>query len=129
MSLRESVLGQRTIPLCKTRFKSSEWTCLFCQQLRSSRRLSTSARARQEQHQSKGPFRARLRSALGDTKVHWKYRIPVGLGIGFLGAVQFYRVQKREKSRYEEERNASESSTDSVARPEKRKRIRPSGPW
>ena len=76
-----------------------------------------------------GPFRARLRSALGDTRVHWKYRIPVGLGIGFLGAVQFYRVQEREKKRYEEERNALESSADEMGRLERRKRVRPSGPW
>ena len=122
-------LGQRTVLLHKSAFKSSEWTCLFCQQIRSCPRFSTSVRARQEQHQNKGPFRTRLRTALRDTNVQWKYRIPIGLGIGFLGAVQFYRVQEREKKRRQEEQDALELAEDSKGRPRKRKRIRPSGPW
>ena len=129
MSFRGRAWGQRPILLHETAPKSSTWTCLLCQQTRPSLRFSTSARARQEQHQNKGPFRTRLRTAFGDTKVQWKYRIPVGLGIGFLGAVQFYRVQEREKKRHQAEQDALESTKDSKGRPRKRKRIRPSGPW
>ena len=120
---------QRTTVLSKTASKPSEWTCLFCQQTRASPRFSTSARARQELHRNKGPFRTRLHTALRDTEVQWRYRIPIGLGIGFLGAVQFYRVQEREKKRHQEELDALESTEDSNGRPKKRKRIRPSGPW
>ena len=71
----------------------------------------------------------RLGTALRDTKVQWKYRIPLGLGISFLAAVQFYRVQEREKKRRVEEQDALESTKDSQGRPRKRNRIRPSGPW
>ncbi len=69
------------------------------------------------------------------TKIEWK-PIPVALGIGFLGGVQLYRVQQREKKRKEDEdeeaRIAEEErgqSEDSRGRPKRRKRIRPSGPW
>ncbi len=123
MSFRGRVLGQRTAS------KSSKWRCFFCQHTQPSPRFSTSTRARQEQHQVNGPFRTRLRTALRDTKVQWKYRIPLGLGIGFLGAIQFYRVQERENKRHQEEQDALESTEDSKVGPRKRKRIRPSGPW
>ncbi|KAI9848808.1 MAG: phosphatidylserine decarboxylase 1 [Thelocarpon superellum] len=77
-------------------------------------------------------FFARLRAALSATKVEW-YPIPVGLGIGFLGLAQFYRVQQREKHAREDEeshRNAQDGGEDGgLGRPKKRKRIRPSGPW
>jgi len=57
----------------------------------------------------------------------------VALGIGFLGGVQFYRIQQREKRRKEEEdeeaRIVDEERGDSRVRPKRRKRIRPSGPW
>ncbi|XXH00463.1 tau 95 subunit of transcription factor TFIIIC [Hypoxylon texense] len=69
-------------------------------------------------------FGSRLRSALRDTKVRW-YPIPVGLGIGFLGFVQFYKTQAREKERIEQEA----SEFDGAARPRRRQRIRPDGPW
>ncbi|KAI0169520.1 phosphatidylserine decarboxylase [Hypoxylon sp. FL1284] len=68
-------------------------------------------------------FSSRLRSALKDTKVRW-HPIPVGLGIGFLGFVQFYKTQRREKERIEQE-----ASEFDGARPKKRPRIRPEGPW
>lgn len=115
--------------LPKTASKPSGWTCLFCQQTRPYSRFSTSARARQEQHQNKRPFRTRLRTALRDTKVQWRYRIPIGLGIGFLGAVQLYRVQEREKNPHQEEQDALISTENTKGRPRKRERIRPSGPW
>ncbi|KAI0881111.1 phosphatidylserine decarboxylase [Annulohypoxylon maeteangense] len=74
-------------------------------------------------YQQNERFSSRLRTALRDTKVTW-YHIPVGLGIGFLGLVQFYKTQAREKERIEREA-AGEDGT----RPKKRARIRPDGPW
>ena len=129
MSFGGKSLGQINGLLPKNALKSSKRTCFLCQQTRPSPPFSTSARARQEQHQYKGPFRTRLHTALRDTKVQWRYRVPIGLGIGFLGAVQFYRVQEREKKRHQEEQDALESTKDIKGRPRKRKRIRPSGPW
>ncbi|KAI1861207.1 uncharacterized protein JN550_011029 [Neoarthrinium moseri] len=74
--------------------------------------------------QNKEKFRSRLGSALRNTKVQW-YPIPIGLGVGFLGLVQFYKTQAREKERLEQEALDSEPGT----RPKKRPRIRPEGPW
>jgi len=54
------------------------------------------------------------------------------VGIGFLGLLQFYRVQRRESARQEEENAASQYSDGDDGdpkKPKKRKRIRPSGPW
>ncbi|KAL8300644.1 hypothetical protein RB597_010373 [Gaeumannomyces tritici] len=66
-------------------------------------------------------FSHRLREALKNSKVTW-YNIPVGVGIGFLGLVQFYRVSQREKERAELE------GADGSPSP-KRRRVRPDGPW
>jgi hypothetical protein len=84
------------------------------------------------QHQRE-PFRSRLRTALRNTKIEW-YPIPVGLGIGFLGFVQIYRIREREKARQEdihdhEDTYGSDPGEGGDGRPRKRKRIRPSGPW
>ncbi|KAI0834137.1 putative phosphatidylserine decarboxylase [Hypoxylon sp. FL0890] len=75
-----------------------------------------------QKYQNNERFGSKLRNALRDTKVRW-YPIPVGLGIGFLGLVQFYKTQAREKERLERE-----AEGDGV-RPKKRARIRPDGPW
>ncbi|KAF2756822.1 phosphatidylserine decarboxylase [Pseudovirgaria hyperparasitica] len=98
-----------------------------------SRSFSSSPRGCiQQQQNPRGSFRSRLRSALGQTKVEWK-PIPVGLGIGFLGLLQLYRVQAREKRRIEEEEVRTQEREDDESEkhgcPKKRKRIRPSGPW
>lgn len=58
-----------------------------------------------------------------NTKIQW-YRIPVGLGIGFLGLVQFYKVSSREK-----ERRETEDGEESTKAPKRRPRVRPDGPW
>lgn len=58
--------------------------------------------------------------ALGKSKTEW-YFIPVGVGIGFLGLVQGYKVYTREKERQEEVEDAK--------RHKRRPRIRPEGPW
>ena len=81
-------------------------------------------------NQNQESFTSRLREALGKTKIVWK-PIPVGLGIGFLGLLQFYKVHQREKASAEEEerRSAASGYGDKDERPRKRKKIRPSGPW
>jgi phosphatidylserine decarboxylase len=97
----------------------------------SARPFSYSRCVRQKQHQQNHrteSFRFRLRAALKNTKLEWK-PIPIGLGIGFLGLMQFYRVQAREKKRLEEEEEARYSGDEDGTRPKKRPRVRPSGPW
>ncbi|KAI8625193.1 phosphatidylserine decarboxylase-domain-containing protein [Xylariaceae sp. FL1651] len=111
---------------------SSELRC-FCQQpgttvtRRSPRQFttasSTSFRHSRRSFQDQDRFGSRLRHALKDTKVKW-YPIPVGLGIGFLGFVQFYKTRAREKERLERE-----ASQEHEPRPKKRPRVRPDGPW
>jgi phosphatidylserine decarboxylase len=76
----------------------------------------------------KESFRSRLNSALKNTKIKWE-PIPIALGIGFLGAFQLYRIQRREKHTQAEGGNGDEGALDSQGRPKKRERIRPSGPW
>ncbi|KAF5623156.1 phosphatidylserine decarboxylase [Fusarium tjaetaba] len=68
-------------------------------------------------------FSQRLGEAMRNSKIQW-YRIPVGLGIGFLGLVQFYKVSSREKERLE-----NEDGQEGSRAPKKRARIRPDGPW
>ena len=105
-------------------------TCESCRAKVPTRPL-TSTRAKQERQRDR-PFGTRLRVALRDTKTPW-YWIPVGSGITFLGAVQFYRFQKREKRRQEAEdaldEETREEGGERPGKPKKRKRIRPSGPW
>ena len=133
MPLTRSSISSRTAPFLKQQPRN-DWICLSCQRTRPSARFSTSARARQGQQQDKRPFGTRLRTALRNTKIQWK-PIPVGLGIAFLGAVQFYRVREREERRQyveKEDQNAEGNHQDggeNKDRPRKRKRIRPSGPW
>ncbi len=100
---------------------TSDYVCPSC--IRACARFSTSRNSRIN---DRGPFRTRLRTALRNTKVEWK-PIPVALGITFLGAVQFYRVQKREQQRKQFEDEAQERLDDEAERkgkPRKRKRIR-----
>ncbi|EKG12499.1 hypothetical protein MPH_10369 [Macrophomina phaseolina MS6] len=90
------------------------------------RTFTVSAR---RQNQGKESFRARLSEALKNTKIEWK-PIPIALGVGFLGAFQFYRIQRDERARRDEEASSYGGSDGGDGdRPPKRKRIRPSGPW
>ncbi|EFQ26098.1 phosphatidylserine decarboxylase [Colletotrichum graminicola] len=75
------------------------------------------------QQQQRPRFSSRLRHALKNSKVQW-YQIPVGVGIGFLGLVQFYKVSSREREK--EERGEVQ---DGAPPPKKRAKIRPDGPW
>ena len=108
--------------------------CLFCRERAiTNRHFSSSSARRKSAGQHEGAsFTSRLRMALRETKIKW-YPIPVGLGIGFLGLLQFNRIQQRERARREEEEESGYGSENGVdgngGRPRKRKRIRPSGPW
>ncbi|KAI9732838.1 MAG: phosphatidylserine decarboxylase 1 [Cirrosporium novae-zelandiae] len=94
-----------------------------------SRYISSTAQRRNKEKKEKETFNSRLRTALRKTKIEW-YPIPIGLGIGFLGFVQLYHSWYREKAREEEQRqNGADGRGDEEPRPQKRKRIRPSGPW
>ncbi|KAI9726464.1 MAG: phosphatidylserine decarboxylase 1 [Chrysothrix sp. TS-e1954] len=95
------------------------------------RPFSTSSRRLEQQRHRKETFSSRLRASLGKTKIEWR-SIPVGLGIGFLGAAQLWRVQRRERhNQAQDEKDAEDEGHEEqdVGRPKKRKRIRPSGPW
>ncbi|KAI5867182.1 phosphatidylserine decarboxylase [Durotheca rogersii] len=89
----------------------------FASTSRQAFRRSSGKRRQQE------PFGSRLRTALRNTKVQW-YPIPVGLGIGFLGLVQLYKTQSREKERLDREAGDAEAPS-----PKRRPRVRPDGPW
>ena len=110
--------------------------CTFCRSRwsRVQSFSSTISRAKSAGQREREPFRSRLRRALGDTKVEWR-PIPVGLGIGFLGVLQVYRIQHRNKSNLTANQNEHEGggSDQNTAidetKPKKRKKIRPSGPW
>lgn len=86
----------------------------------------TSHRLFSQQSQKRPRFFSRLRIALRNSKIQW-YQIPVGLGIGFLGLVQFYKVTAREKERQKELEEVSDA--EPTKRAKKRPRIRPDGPW
>ncbi|KAI1184636.1 phosphatidylserine decarboxylase [Nemania serpens] len=73
--------------------------------------------------QNRDRFGSRLRHALNDTKIKWS-PIPVGLGIGLLGAIQFYKTQTRDR-----ERRETDATLEGEPRPQKRPRVRPDGPW
>ncbi|KAG5958533.1 hypothetical protein E4U58_005337 [Claviceps cyperi] len=68
-------------------------------------------------------FSQRLSEALRRSKITW-YHIPVGVGIGFLGLIQFYKVTTRE-----ERRRQQEAGGDADDKPRTRPKIRPEGPW
>jgi phosphatidylserine decarboxylase len=104
-----------------------------------SRPFSSSTRQYRQQTNYKESFGTRLRKALGETKIKW-YPIPVGVGIGFLGLGQLYRITEREKAKRLEEELDEEAyvkfgtsdkdgNDGRGGRPRRRERIRPTGPW
>lgn len=113
-----------------THYLSSSYKfCAACQR-HTTRNFSSSSRQCNEKNKGRESFSTRLRAALNDTKIQW-YPIPVGLGIGSLGLLQFYKVREREKARQKEEEQWESSSTGNGedGRPKRRPRIRPTGPW
>lgn len=132
--LARSGLGsQFTIDLLRQHVVFEACACR-CQHPVLTRRFHASSRSRQQSYNES--FGTRLRRALNSTRVKW-YPIPIGLGIGFLGLAQAYRINERKKAKLQDEEEAGVvkfSETDSVekdseGRPKKRKRIRPTGPW
>lgn len=69
---------------------------------------------------SQQSHRPKADSKVNDSKIRW-YPIPVGLGVGFLALVQFYKVYSREKEPQE--------NGEPEKKPKKRPRVRPDGPW
>ncbi|KAF1811805.1 phosphatidylserine decarboxylase [Eremomyces bilateralis CBS 781.70] len=85
--------------------------------------------SQKQDSEGKQSFRARLGTALRNTKIEWK-PIPIALGIAFLGGVQFYHVQRRERERVKElQEELEDQEMDGLGRPRDRRRIRPSEPW
>lgn len=118
-----------------TSLRSAHLVGLLQQQTQcSARRFATSTPRRIKDRGTKNqePFRSRLLAALRSTKLDWS-PVPIGVGIAFLGAFQFYRVKERERKRQEREDAQLFQDGDGhggeQGRPKKRKRIRPSGPW
>lgn len=87
---------------------------------------SSTTRYQQQQHR-KESFSSRLREALARTRIQW-YSIPAVAGIGFLGLLQFTKVQRRERARLEEEGLYGGDGSGGEP-PKKRKRTTPEGPW
>lgn len=79
------------------------------------------ARFYSQRSQQRPRFSSRLRMALGGSRTEW-YFIPVGVGIGFLGLVQGYKVYSRENEQLED-------GAQPGTKPKRRPRIRPDGPW
>lgn len=90
-------------------------------------RTFTSTARRGAQKHRKESFSSRLRDALSRTRIQWA-PIPVGLGIGFLGFLQFRRMQDREKFLGERGQDTDENG-EPLGKVGRRERIRPSGPW
>lgn len=88
---------------------------------------SSTSRCQQQQQHRKESFSSRLREALARTRIQW-YSIPAIAGIGFLGVLQFTKVQRRERARLEEE-GVYGGDGSSGEPPKKRKRTTPEGPW
>ncbi|KAI5788943.1 phosphatidylserine decarboxylase-domain-containing protein [Peziza echinospora] len=65
-------------------------------------------------------FSQRLREALSKTKIEW-YPIPIGLGIGYLAFNHFRKIASK---KYDDD-----GVNEGVENVERRKRIRPDGPW
>ena len=129
---RARVIGQVTI-------RPYAYSQARCHCHRQSRLFSSSTRLHRQQTDYKETFGTRLRKALHDTKIKW-YPIPVGVGIGFLGFGQLYRVNERERARRREEIeddgsikitgiNGPDGEGGLGKQPKRRERIKPTGPW
>ncbi|KAK3057344.1 phosphatidylserine decarboxylase 1 [Extremus antarcticus] len=106
---------------------------IFPRQRRTFTNSQRSAFSRRPPHR-KESFGTRAGKAWRGTPIVWK-PIPIALGVAFLGVFQFYRIQERERRKQEEEwlrereEYGGEDGEAGSARPKKRPRIRPSGPW
>lgn len=132
---RLSIFAHSQVPRLPILISQSQlsWIC----RCRNSRLFSSSSRLCWQKPEYKESFGTRLRRALSETRIKW-YPIPVGLGIGFLGLLQFYRINEREQARKREEELEDDGFVQMVGpgadgeyggRPKRRERIRPTGPW
>ncbi|KAL2759190.1 hypothetical protein ACRALDRAFT_2099973 [Sodiomyces alcalophilus JCM 7366] len=96
----------------------------FSARRRPSNPIVFSARLFSQRSQQRPRFSSRLRAALRESKIQW-YQLPIGVGIGFVGLMQFYKVTKREKEKQELE----EVTGAAGRKPNGGDRIRPDGPW
>ncbi|KAI7893412.1 phosphatidylserine decarboxylase-domain-containing protein [Mucor mucedo] len=65
-----------------------------------SKHFHVSAISRQQQEQQKKPLFGRLADSWNNTETKW-YPIPVALGLGVIGAIQYRRVRQREENKLE----------------------------
>ncbi|KAH6626814.1 phosphatidylserine decarboxylase-domain-containing protein [Chaetomium sp. MPI-SDFR-AT-0129] len=124
MALLQIGPASSTVGLARSTFIRRP-NCRGCHQFSSfsraaSRRGPPSQRAPGRRPFSQQSHRPRADSKVNGSKLRW-YPIPVGLGVGFLGLVQFYKVYRREQEKQED--------GEPGQRPKKRPRIRPDGPW
>lgn len=136
-SHRSFVHASRRIPPLHSRLRpSTDYQHLsssskFCANPRQlSRTFSSSPRSCHGRSKGKESFGSRLRIALNATKIQW-YPIPVALGIGSLGLLQFYKIREREKAKQKEEEQweTGGGGNGDDGRPKRRPRIKPTGPW
>ncbi|KAL7942971.1 phosphatidylserine decarboxylase domain-containing protein [Trichoderma barbatum] len=107
---------------CSARAAAGRRTGPIAANIGPARRIPFSRRGFSSQDSGKRPkFSQRLGEALRNSKITW-YQIPVGLGIGFLGLVQFYKVSSRERERQRQEQ-------EGIRSPKPRPKVRPDGPW
>ena len=118
--LRGHLLGSIQLGRC-TNCVPRHTTYLTAQSRCVRRQSASSVRSFASNSGKRPRFSQRLGEALRNTKIQW-YQIPVGLGIGFLGLVQFYKVSAREKEKQKE-------LDDPQRQPKRRPKIRPEGPW
>lgn len=98
--------------------------CSTPSRLQTVRRGPSSTRSFASNSGKRPRFSQRLGDALRNSRIQW-YQIPVGLGIGFLGLVQFYKVSSRER----EKQRQTENGEFEAATPTKRPRVKLEGPW
>lgn len=122
-AMRPLARGQPLNPLCRRGCtqRGSVARQRTCQRL--ANRAPNSTRGFSSNHGKRPKFSQRLGDALRNSKIQW-YQIPVGLGIGFLGLVQFYKVSSREKEKQSRIENGEFEGS-----PTRRPKVRPEGPW
>ncbi|KAK3308239.1 phosphatidylserine decarboxylase-domain-containing protein [Chaetomium strumarium] len=115
-------LASRTVGLGRSTI-ARRTTCRGCRHISRSaapRQAHPTQRVFSRRYFSQQSHRPGASSKVQDSKFRW-YPIPVGLGVGFLGLVQFYKVYTREQEWQAEDEHEQ--------RPKKRPRVRPDGPW
>jgi phosphatidylserine decarboxylase len=118
-------LGGQAMAVCRGLRRAQAYGCLL-KRPATARQFSSSticceAHKSGAKKESSESFTSRLGHAWGNTRIEW-HPIPIGLGIGFLGLLQFYRTRRDAERLRELELEEDENIP-------RRLRIRPSGPW